>query len=259
MDKTFLRNHWYADIYEKQVIQENEVNFILSIVGNEPKNILEVACGGGRITVPLAKAGHKVTGFDFDEFMLKKIPSKAVGLSNITFYKADAILEDWGKDFDVVILAGNILLNIESEMPYAEAQELFIKKAADCVKSNGYLYLDFDCYNRPDKMSVKRNEWVCFEGTDDLGTHGKYIIISGDYSNETHIDTSYRRFEITPKDGEMFSFERTIIKHFPTFNQVKHWLEKVGWVIVCAYGGYEKQPVDEKISGNRAIIWAKKK
>lgn len=31
------------------------------------KNILEVACGGGRILVPLAQAGYKMTGFDFDE------------------------------------------------------------------------------------------------------------------------------------------------------------------------------------------------
>jgi SAM-dependent methyltransferase len=258
LDKNFIRKHWYANIYEQQNIQAHEVNFILSIVGDEPKNILEVACGGGRVTVPLAQAGHKVTGFDFDEYMLEKIPAKAYGLSNITSYKADAVMQDWGKDFDIVILAGNILVNIESELDYAKAQELFIKKAAASVKQNGYIYLDFDCYDRPDQTSDNKREWVCFEGTDDLGTYGKYIVISGDYNSQTHSDRSYRRYELTPKNEEMFSFETSSIKHFPTFEQVKIWLDNAGWKIVHLYGNYEKNPMDEKVIGNRAIIWAKK-
>jgi len=258
LDKNFIIKHWYASIYEQQNIQADEVDFILSIIGNEPKDILEVACGGGRISVPLAQAGHNVTGFDIDEYMLEKIPAKANGFANISFYKADAIKQDWGKDFDVVILAGNILLNIESEMLYEQAQELFIKKAAESVKQNGFMYLDFNCYERPDQTSDKRQEWVCFEGTDDLGTFGKYIVISGDYSSQTHIDISYRRYEIIPKNEEMFLFETTSVKHFPTFDQVKKWLGNAGWEIVRLYGGYEKNPMDEKVIGNRAIIWAKK-
>ncbi len=257
MNQTFLRRHWYADIYEKEVIQAEEVNLILSIVGNEPKRILEVACGGGRITVPLAQAGHDVTGFDFDEFMLEKIPPKANGLSNIHFYHADAIKSDWGKDFDIVILAGNILLNIESELPYEQAQKLFIHKAYDSVKQYGYLYLDFDCYERPEQSSEDKKEWVCFEGMDDLETYGKYIVISGDYSNETHIDRSSRRYEITPKVCELFSYEINVEKHFPTFSQVKDWLDQSGWEIVTLYGDYDKNPMNDRTK--RAIIWAKKR
>lgn len=256
MDKTFYRKHWFADIYEKQENQTYDVDFILSILGNEPRNVLEVACGGGRIAVPLAEAGHKVTGFDSDKFMLEKISARAKGLSNISFYQADAALDDWGNDFDVVILAGNILLNIESEIPYEQAQELFIKKASESVKPNGYLYLDFDCYERPEQSSKDKHEWVCFEGTDDIGTYGKFIVISGDYSTETHIDKSSRRYEITPKDNEMFIFETISIKHFPTFVQVKGWLDKYGLEIVNLYGDYEKNPMS--IKTKRAIIWAKK-
>jgi SAM-dependent methyltransferase len=257
LDKNFIRKHWYADIYEQQVVQRDEVNFILTIIGKEPKNILEVACGGGRITVPLAQAGHKVTGFDSDEFMLEKIPARANGLTNISFYKADAILQDWGKDYDVVVLAGNILLNIESRMPYEQAQELFIRKAAASVKQNGFMYLDFDCYVRPDQTSDKKHEWTCFEGTDDLGTYGKYIVISGDYDSQTHIDRSFRRYEITPKNGEIFTFEATSVKHFPPFEQVNKWLEDAGWEIIHLYGSYDKDEMNEKNTGNRAIIWAK--
>lgn len=224
MNREFFLRHWYAGIYEQQVIQANEVDFILSIVGNTQKNILEVACGGGRISVPLAKSGHKVTGFDFDEFMLEKALLKGKGLSNLTYFKADAVYDDWGKDFDVVILEGNILLNIESDMDYQQAQQLFIKKAADSVKQDGFMYLDFDCYDRPDQTSDKKREW------------------------------SFRRYEIVFENGEVYAKECTVVKHFPKLKQVKSWLKEAGWEIELLYGGYNKQLIDEKITGNRAII-----
>lgn len=259
MNREFYQKHWYANIYEQQVIQQNEVDFILATVGYFPKNILEVACGGGGISVPLAKAGHKVTGFDFDEFMLEKAIIRGKGLHNLTYFKADAVYDDWGKGFDVVILAGNILLNIESDMDYQQSQQLFIEKAANSVKQGGHMYLDFDCFFRQDeKMLSEKHEWVCFEGTDDLGTYGKYIVIGGEYSSQTCIGKGSRRYEITPENGELYSVERTVTKHFPQLNQVKSWLKKSGWEIESLYDGYERQPVDEKVVGNRAIIWAKK-
>lgn len=40
--------------------------------------------------VPMAKAGHMVTGLDFDEFMLAKIPEK-ISNEEAVWYKADVI------------------------------------------------------------------------------------------------------------------------------------------------------------------------
>ncbi|NLM44365.1 MAG: class I SAM-dependent methyltransferase [Clostridiales bacterium] len=60
------------------------MEFALSVIGSEPKRILEIACGSGRILVPLAKVGHNVTGLDFDKYMLSKIESKSVRMDNIT-------------------------------------------------------------------------------------------------------------------------------------------------------------------------------
>ncbi len=49
-----------------------------------------------------------------DEAMLSKIPAKAEGIDNITWRVADAIRDDWGKGYDVVVIAGNLLMNIVS-------------------------------------------------------------------------------------------------------------------------------------------------
>jgi len=72
LDNQFFLNHWYADIYEQQETQTDDSDCVLEIMKDyDFKNILEVACGGGRNTIPFAKAGYNVTGFDFDEYMLE--------------------------------------------------------------------------------------------------------------------------------------------------------------------------------------------
>jgi len=107
---------WNADMYDQNVNETNEIEFLLSIICPAPQKILEIACGSGRILVPLAKKGHIVTGIDMDKFMLDRIKAKAEGVNNLTWYKADAVKDDWGKSFDIVVLAGNILFNIVSDI-----------------------------------------------------------------------------------------------------------------------------------------------
>ena len=176
LNKEYLPGHWYADIYEQKIKETNEAEFVLSVLkdGNydNVKTILDVCCGGGRNTVPLANAGYEVSGLDIDEFMLEKLQKRIErdNIKNISWRKADALIEGWGKDFDVVVLAGNIFVNIITMGDYAEAQELFIKKAAECVKPGGYMYLDFDCsvyFNNDDEKDLSEierdfKEWTIF-------------------------------------------------------------------------------------------------
>ena len=100
---------WIADMYDASETGVEDVEFALSVIGDAPKKILEIACGSGRILVPLARAGHFATGLDLDEDMLKKIPPKADGLQNICWRKSDVIRDDWGTGYDVVVLAANFL------------------------------------------------------------------------------------------------------------------------------------------------------
>ncbi|HIR56149.1 MAG TPA: class I SAM-dependent methyltransferase, partial [Candidatus Gallacutalibacter pullicola] len=71
---------WIADMYDYNETDITDVEFALSVIGTNPKRILEIACGSGRILVPLGKAGHLVTGLDFDEYMLSKISKKSKGM-----------------------------------------------------------------------------------------------------------------------------------------------------------------------------------
>jgi len=148
LNRQFIAKHWYASVYAQFETQTNDVEFLLKVLREQtdgtPQNILEAACGGGRISVPLAQAGHRVTGFDADEHMLLRCYRRMKDIANIICYQADALTAEWGDGFDFVIMAGNILINIETDMDYAEAQETFIRKAAAALRPGGHLILDYD-------------------------------------------------------------------------------------------------------------------
>ena len=117
-----------AALYDRHQTQTDDVEFLLSVIGNRPKNVLEVCCGSGRILVPLAEAGHNASGFDADQDMMDRITTKAKELKNINWRNADAVHDDWGAGFDVVVLAGNILFNIESDMEYKKRRSCLYKR-----------------------------------------------------------------------------------------------------------------------------------
>ncbi len=231
-----IKGHWYAYIYEQQVIQAEEVEFMQKTIGSEPRNVLEVACGGGRILAPLAKAGHTVTGFDIDKYMLERCKMKIAGMDNASCHYANALLDDWGSGYDAVVLAGNILINIVTDADYAEAQQLFIQKAAAALKQGGHLHLDFGCHKRTNPVSD--GEWTVFEGVDDRGTYGKFIVVGGEYDVISQRDKrSSRRYEITPASGNTFTYSFENLKHYPTLAQAHAWLADAGFAIERECGG----------------------
>ncbi len=264
MDFEEMKGHWYAYIYEQQVIQANEVRFILETLSTKdktddhPLNVLEVACGGGRILSQMASAGHKVTGFDTDRYMLERCAEMIKPYTNARFFVADAVHENWGSGYDVVVLAGNILINIITDIDYKQTQALFIQKAADALVTGGHLYLDFDCFDRPSIEGSGDDDWVIFEGEDDRGTYGRFLAKGGIYDASTRLDRSSRRYELTPKNGHTIVYEIASKKHFPRLADVHEWLSASGFEIEFEYGGYDRRPSDETTFGNRAVIWARK-
>lgn len=60
---------WNSEMYDCNETDTNDVEFALSVIGVESKRILEIACGGGRFLVPMANAGHNVTGKSIYQFI----------------------------------------------------------------------------------------------------------------------------------------------------------------------------------------------
>lgn len=256
MDIENIRAHWYAYIYDRQETQTDDVAFILRTLGDEPLRILEAGCGSGRILAPLARAGHAVHGFDLDDEMMARIGPKVAGLSGVCYWKADMLEDRWGEGYDTVILAGNILINIETAGDYQQAQRLIIQKAADALRPGGHALLDFDLHARPERVFCYDGERIFFEGLDDRGVYGRYGHLSCRYDPHSKMCTTRHRTELTLPGGERHTFDGTSAKHIPTLHDAMGWLEDAGLGIEWALGGYDGRPIG--LDTHRAILWAGK-
>lgn len=247
---------WNSEMYDCNETDTNDVEFVLSVIGIEPKQILEIACGSGRFLVPMANAGHNVTGLDFDEHMLNRIATKISSNQNIRWHKSDVINDEWENGFDIVLLVANFLSNIVSDMDYEQTQELMIKKSADALVSGGYVLIDYAYTFYPEKWFNNPNPNIVWQGTDSEGNSGKMVLLNNTYDTETGIAKCTRRFEMTLVDGSSLIQEIPTEKHFATIEQVREWLKRSGFVIENEWGDYQGNPISENTS--RAIIWAKK-
>ncbi len=264
MDFEYIARHWYAHWYENTETWTTDVEFLLRTLKEQgvPRGarLLEIACGGGRIAIPLAKAGFDVTGFDRDEHMLLNCYRKARGVSNLRCCQMDAEAGDWGEGYDAVVFAGNLLINIESDMDYKESQKLFIRKAVAVLKPGGHLYLDFDLHFDPARVFHNPNGRGEREYADDLGTVGRMCGYGSIYDPITQVCAGASHTSFTTNNGETFVVPRLMRKHIPTQAQVYNWLRSAGLEIEAAYRNFTNEPLPEPITEGtfRATIWAVK-
>ncbi len=82
------------------------VAFYSALVQEAAGPVLELACGTGRVTIPLAQLGFPVTGVDIVPGMLAQARRKSVGLP-VRWVEGDARTFDLGEHFRLIFLTGN--------------------------------------------------------------------------------------------------------------------------------------------------------
>ena len=77
------------------------------VEGLGPRSVLDAGCGTGRVAVELARRGIDVVGVDLDASMLEKARAKQ---PDVPWVVGDVADVDLGRAFDVVLLAGNVMI-----------------------------------------------------------------------------------------------------------------------------------------------------
>ena len=74
--------------------------------------LLEIACGTGRVTIPLAHMGLRVVGMDISDPMLEVARSKSEHLPNLSWVLADMRDLDLGRRFELIIGPGHVFQHL---------------------------------------------------------------------------------------------------------------------------------------------------
>ncbi len=81
-----------------------EADFVAALA---PRTVLDAGCGAGRVAIELARRGIDVVGVDVDDSMVATARRLAPAL---TWEQADLATLALGRTFEVVVMAGNVLL-----------------------------------------------------------------------------------------------------------------------------------------------------
>ena len=145
MDSAYNVGHliYDGDIYDGMNTSLHDLEFYRRwLPKNKDARILELCCGTGRLTLPIAKDGYPIIGVDNAPSMLEKAKTKALhaGL-DIEFIESDIRFLDLSEKFDLIFIPFNSIHHLYTN------EDLF--KALDGVKNHlkeGGLLL-FDCFN----------------------------------------------------------------------------------------------------------------
>jgi SAM-dependent methyltransferase len=83
------------------------------VASYRPATVLDAGCGTGRVAIELARLGVDVVGVDVDPAMLEAARAKAPALTWVEGDLTDPAF-DLGRTFDVVVMAGNVLIFVPS-------------------------------------------------------------------------------------------------------------------------------------------------
>jgi SAM-dependent methyltransferase len=116
----------HPEQYDREHLGEDEdIAFYRSLCQRlAPKKILELGCGTGRITVPLAELGFEVVGLDRQPEMLRKaeerrLQSRPEIQERLEFIEGDMRTWSGQSDFDLILIPGSSishLLSLEDQL-----------------------------------------------------------------------------------------------------------------------------------------------
>lgn len=146
-----------ARYYDLDVSGElDDVELYLALAARLGGPVLELAVGTGRVAVPLAAAGHRVTGVDRDPFMLERARQRWAnearaqrraagrgggrrsGQGRLELVEGDITQLDLGERFSLVVIALNSFLLL----PGREAQAAALDVVARHLAADGRAVID---------------------------------------------------------------------------------------------------------------------
>lgn len=200
---------------------------------NKDARILELCCGTGRLTLPIAKDGYDITGVDYTPSMLEQAKLKASeGGLEVEFIEADIRTLNLAGKYDLIFIPFNSIHHLYKN------EDLF--QAFGAVKSHlkeGGLFL-LDGFN-PNIQYIVEGEKGPKEMAEYTTNDGREVSIKQlmRYENKTQINRIEWHYFI---NGEFDSIQNLDMRlFFP--QELDSYLESKGFKIRHKFGSFEEE------------------
>lgn len=136
----------WEDMVARGESVHGEIDFVERAVAGAIVDLLDAGCGTGRLAIEAHRRGHRCVGVDLDRDMIERARTKAPSLE---WHHADLATVDLGRDFDVVVMAGNIPLFCAPG-----SQATIVANLARHLRTGGRLICGFSLENGPSAYRV---------------------------------------------------------------------------------------------------------
>ncbi|WP_258904542.1 bifunctional 2-polyprenyl-6-hydroxyphenol methylase/3-demethylubiquinol 3-O-methyltransferase UbiG [Actinokineospora sp. UTMC 2448] len=221
-----------ARIYDRLYPAEPKLDSMIEfLVGLCPPGgrVLELGVGTGRVAVPLAACGIRVSGIDLDPDMLAVMKSKPGG-DAVEAVQGDFTTDVVGHDFDLVVLAMNTLFAV----PTQDAQCAALTRVAEQLADTGRLVLEhFD----PNVLYRRQNPLMTMRALS--ATSVLYFTTSADFAKQG----ISAEFAVHDEHGVHTASESG---RYIWPSELDVLARLAGLRLVERHGGWERQPVPDE-------------
>lgn len=237
---------------------KNDIPFYIEFAKKIKDPILELACGTGRVTIPLAEAGHDIWGLEFSEQMLEQFKTKTRNLHQRTSDKIHLVHGDMSnfnidRKFSFVFIP-----NRSFQLLYKKEREIkCLKSVHKHMSDEGHFIIDI-----ADFVGDRENEWVNNEEVFDwenidpkTGYKIRRTHIKKEIDTGRQIIYPQKNYYIMEDDKLVEKIvKRSPWKYF-SLAQIRNLLISNGFKIIKEMGSYDEKPIGE---GTEFIFISKK-
>ena len=197
--------------------------------------VLELACGTGRLTIPLAEVGAEIMGLDISQQMLELAKSKAQERHiRVPFVRGDVRAFDLGRKFNFIFIPAQSLSHLHKR---EELEACFACVRRHLAEGGRFL---IELFNPSVKLLAREPEEHCPVGGgeyEDADGGGRVIVTSqARYDAATQVNHIRYFFRSEKSEGEVLSFEMR--QFFP--QEIDALLVYNRLRIEKKYGGYDE-------------------
>lgn len=214
----------------------DNLQFYIDQIAECGKRVLELGCGTGRVTIPLALQGLEVSGIDIEESMLARAREKAAqDGASVEWVHGDIRDFDLGKQFDAVIFPANSIAHMLDNQS--------VEACLACVRrhltDNGRFI--FQAFNPILQVFTRDpNQRYPVDEFEDLHGRGRVTVTESNIYDQVLQINNIKWYYLFHDTGEEIVKDLPLRMYFP--QELDSLLRHNGFEIIAKYGDFNGTP-----------------
>ena len=200
--------------------------------------VLELGCGTGRVSIPLARDGIKVTGVDYSPAMLEVARERAAGV-RVNWVEGDMRDVRLGRTFGTVLVPFGSLPHLATADEVVQGMET----VAAHLQRNGWAVIDIDSPH-PEDIEPGPQPLVMHWTREWNGGHLSQLVAVRAHPSQGLRDVGFHYHTRTP-GRPLRRYSHNFILRVISAGELELAARLAGLELVAAFGDYDQSPVSD--------------